>query len=105
MEAAIRVIAKAHHRPVACFHCGSRFFILQIDHIDGRNQERKWYRGSSTPTHRLTATDRLNPLTLQLLCPNCHALKTFGERSILENLEDSIELVESIRLSFGERNG
>lgn len=63
-----------------CAHCGydTVLAILQLDHIeprrgrrtgsDGYRQKREWIRASRGDTQGL-----------QLLCPNCHAIKTIAE--------------------------
>jgi hypothetical protein len=62
----------------ACGHEDRR--VLQIDHVNGGGGAERKRQGSATTLRRIRDFLRDNPTQAeyQLLCANCHALKTLG---------------------------
>ncbi|MBZ9572382.1 hypothetical protein KJA15_03565 [Patescibacteria group bacterium] len=62
-----------------CFFCGcSDFRLLQIDHIqDNGNEDRNFYKHNDVAYYKnILASFKKNEGKYQLLCANCHVLKT-----------------------------
>lgn len=61
-----------------CIRCGfDNFRALQIDHIVPDLQGRKVHNGSKNA--RNVVSGKLNIAEVQLLCANCHWIKTYDE--------------------------
>jgi hypothetical protein len=71
--------------PPRCVQCGDmRYPCLELDHINGNGAAHRRllrglnHRGASTTVYR-DIKKRGFPPEFQVLCANCHRLKTFGE--------------------------
>ena len=73
-----------------CKHCGiNNIRVLQIDHIDGNGKlDRRRYKSwrlSSGPTYKNIFEMILNGSTnYQVLCANCHVIKTYENKDHLQ---------------------
>jgi len=89
---------------IRCVGCGhSNWECLQIDHVknDGEVHRRKYHGGKSRPggganTHRwILKHPKQARKKLQLLCANCHQLKsTYGFVPIPDQLDEWEERIE-----------
>lgn len=64
-----------------CVNCGnSDFRVLQIDHIIPirRNKNKEFSREGGTRIRQMIANGSRDMKDLQLLCANCHQIKTFA---------------------------
>lgn len=70
-----------------CNHCGIEDYrVLEIDHIEPLL--RKWINGRPISGTRLIADiiySRVELNTIQLLCANCHRIKTIEDRKKFNN--------------------
>jgi hypothetical protein len=70
----------------ACRNCGNNDRrVLQFDHIDNDGHlERPFGRASGGGSYKRDLQIRKQPSRFQILCANCHAIKTFEHRKSLE---------------------